>query len=127
MNFFNFFKPAKTPAYQSILENHKIFFDKTFLIVGEKYECRKNPKKKRSDVIKKTSLKSSVYIEKYFYNNLPAYMIVNAKNNLDLGVLSAGAASWLTDYYMKGETVVYLTDRFDGSFHVRVIVYQPSK
>ena len=35
-------------------------------------------------------------------------MIVNAKNNLDLGVLSAGAASWLTDYYMKGETVVFL-------------------
>lgn len=99
-------------------------FSKEFLIVGEKYECRKNPKKKRVDVIKKTTLKTPVHIEKYMYQGAPAYMIVNSKVDLDLGVLSKGAAAWLSDYYSQGTIKAILTDKFQNSFHVKITVYK---
>lgn len=107
-------------------ENHKnkIIFQKEFMIVGTKYECKKNVKKKRADVIKKTTLKTPVHIEKYFYNGIPAYMIVNTKLKLDLGVLSANAADWLTEYYSKGTTSVTLSKVHNDTFLVTVTVSQ---
>lgn len=51
-------------------------------------------------------------------------MIVNSNLGLDIGVLSAGAADWLTSYCDKGNTVVSLTDKFQDSFHVKVVVYE---
>lgn len=102
----------------------QLLFQNEFLIVGEKYECQKNHKKKRPNVIKKTNTKSPVHIEKYLYKGVPAYMVVNTKLNLDLGVLSGNAAAWLTDYYSKGETKAVLTDKFKESFHVKISVYE---
>lgn len=105
-------------------ENDKIIFDKTFLIVGERYECRKNKKHKRSDVIKKTRLYTPVRVEKYTYRNKPAYMIVNADRNLDIGVLSQGAADWLSDYYKEGCVKAKLVDKYNSSFHVQITVQE---
>ena len=107
-----------------IPEGSKIIFEKEFLIVGEKYECRKNRNKKRLDIINKTRIGSPVHIEKYIYDGNPAYMIVNTEIGLDLGVLSSDAASWLTSYYSRGKTAAVLTDRFKDSFHVNVFVYE---
>ena len=77
----------------------------------------------RADVIKKTRLNTPVHIEKYIYNGKPAYMIVNTIIGLDLGVLSARAADWLTDYYIDGTTVdAVLIDKYNASFHVQVTV-----
>ena len=103
--------------------NATIHFEKNFLIIGVKYECLKNPSVQRSYAINNTNLNTPVHVEKYFYQDAPAYMIVNSISNLDIGVLSAGAASWLTDYYSKGTVFARLTDAFDGSFHVDIIVY----
>lgn len=103
--------------------NAIIHFQKNFLIVGEKYECLKNPSVQRSYVVNNTNLNTPIHVEKYFYQGVPAYMIVNSTIGLDLGVLSAGAASWLTDYYSEGTVFARLTDMFDGSFHVDIIVY----
>ena len=102
----------------------KVLFSNEWLLVGEAYECRKNPKKSRKYAIEKTTLKSPVHIEKFIYAKKPAYMVVNTALGLDVGVLSAGAADWLTPYYNKGNTVVSLTDKFQGSFHVKVVVYE---
>lgn len=110
-------------ASSALPPNAIIHFHKNFLIVGEKYECLKNPSVQRSCVINNTNLNTPVHVEKYFYEGVPAYMIVNSISGLDLGVLSAGAASWLTDYYSRGAVFACLTDKFDGSFHVNIIVY----
>ena len=106
------------------IDTKKVLFKNNFLIVGTEYECRKNKKKKRIDIIKKMHLNSPVYIEQYMYKGTPAYMIVDKKRQLDIGVLSVNAASWLTDYYSKGITCVTLTDKYKNSFHVDVIVYE---
>lgn len=118
MGLFNFIKKDSSNTDRPIL------FAKEFLIVGEKYECRKNSKKQRMGVIKKTTLKSSIHIERYTYQGKPAYMVVNTKEGLDLGVLSAGAASWLTDYYYKGNVEAYLVDKFQDSFHAKIVIYK---
>lgn len=109
--------------FKATTNTENILFQNEFLIVGEKYECRKNSKKMRADVIKKTRLNTPVHIEKYIYNGKPAYMIVNTIIGLDLGVLSARAADWLTDYYIDGTTVdAVLIDKYNASFHVQVTV-----
>lgn len=112
-----------TQNVKTLPPNARIHFRNEFLIVGQNYECLKNPKKQRSDVIRKTNLHTPVHVEKYYYKGTPAYMIVNSTTNLDLGVLSAGAASWLTDYCSKGKVFASLTDKFENSFHVLVVVY----
>lgn len=122
MGILNFLKVKE--QISTMDEAREILFDKEFLIVGEAYPCRKNKKYKRLDIIKKTKLHSPVHIEKYTYNREPAYMVVNTKRDLDLGVLSAGAAAWLSDYYNKGTVKVELTNRYKSSFHVRVTVYK---
>ena len=120
MGILDLFKPKKTSDL--LPDNSKVLFAENFLIVGENYECRKNPKKQRMEVIKKTKTGDSVHIEKYMYQGKPAYMIVNTKQNLDLGVLSSGAAEWLSKYYSKGDTIVNITDKYQTSFHVDVVV-----
>lgn len=120
MSFFDFLK--KNVQDEPI--NKNVIFSNEWLIVGESYECRKDPKKSRKYVINRTTLKSPVHIEKFIYARKPAYMIVNSNLGLDIGVLSAGAADWLTSYYDKGNTVVSLTDKFQDSFHVKVVVYE---
>lgn len=110
----------------AIFKNDNVIFDKSFLIVGDEYNCKKNSKFKRSDIIKKTSLKTPIRIEKYTYKKLPAYMIVNSKYNLDIGVLSAGAAAYLSDYFFKGSTIVELEEKVDSSFRVHVKVIESS-
>lgn len=124
MGLLDFFKTDKNLSEPADQVERKILWSKEFLIVGEQYECRKDKKKKRCDVISKTKLNSPVHIEKYTYQGSPAYMIVNSKLNLDLGVLSQGAASWLSEYYSKGDVTAYLINKYDGSFHVKITIYQ---
>lgn len=116
-------KAVSSSNVKSLPENAHIHFRNNFLIVGENYECLKNKKLQRSSVIKNTNLNTPVHLERYFYKGVPAYMIVNSNTGLDLGVLSSGAASWLTDYYSKGEVFATLTDKFENSFHVDIVVY----
>ena len=115
---------SMSPVTEKNFDSSKILFEKEFLIVGVSYECRKNKSKQRSYVIKQTQLSTPVHIEKYIYDKAPAYMIVNSKIDLDLGVLSAGAASWLSDYYSKGKTFAQLTNRYNDSFHVKITVVE---
>ena len=128
-NFKNESTSTQAPSEQAPFsykdnEESTLIFSKEFLIVGDQYECRKNPKKMRSDVNKKMKLDHPVYVEKYLYQGEPAYMIVDAKSRLDLGVLSKGAASWLTDYYSKGKVEAALVDNYQGTFHVKISVYK---
>ena len=59
MGLFDFFKltiktvsdPISKKEDESKSDERKILFSNNFLLVGEKYECRKNTKKKRKDVI----------------------------------------------------------------------------
>ena len=120
MGLFDLLKTKESAT--TIPEDCEILFVNEFLIVGESYECRKNKKHKRINVIKKTKVNSPVHIERYLYNKKPAYMIVNTKLDLDLGVLSAGAADWLSDYYNKGTVFAELVDKYESSFHVRIAV-----
>lgn len=122
MGIFDFLNVKEKTS--SMDETREILFDKEFLIVGEEYPCRKNEKYKRMDVIRKAKLHSPVHIEKYTYDRKPAYMIVDTKRGLDLGVLSSSTASWLSDYYNKGTVEAELTGRYKSSFHVRVTVYK---
>lgn len=103
-----------------------IYFNE-YLIVGENYECRKNKRKKRLDVIKKMKPNNRVFLEKYYYQKKPAYMIINPGDNLDLGVLSQGAAFALSSKHPEGKFFAYLSNEYNNSFHVKIFVYDEKK
>lgn len=122
MNIFSkFFKDTTT---QTLHNTDKVLFSNDFLIVGENYECRKNKKKLRRDVIKKMKVNDVVLIEQYIYNGKPAYMVIDPRTNLDLGVLSQGTAKWLSEDYPNAQIDAYLLDKYKNSFHVKVRVIE---
>lgn len=94
-----------------------------YLIVGTKFECRKNSKKMRKNVIKKMHLGDSVFIERYLYKGLPAYMIVDPKSKLDLGVLSASTAEYLSTKFSNIIFDAYLCEKINDTYRVHIKIY----
>lgn len=102
----------------------QLVFSNDFMIVGAQYECRKNKHKMRHAVIAKMKPNMQVNIEKYSYKGSPAYMIVDPKTHLDLGVLSQGAADWISRDYPNAKIEGILTERHNDTFKVKINVYQ---
>ncbi len=111
--------------FQNIIpiEKRKLISEKSWLIVGESYECRKNKKKMRKDVIKKMHINDKVLIERYIYDGKAAYMVVDPKSKLDLGVLSAGVAEYLSTNYSNAVFEAHLEDKYKDSYHVHINIY----
>lgn len=65
---------------------------KAVAVVGGEYPCRKDKKTMRDTAEKGIRIGSRVTIERYTYQGQPAYMVINSKNSLDIGVLSQGMA-----------------------------------
>ena len=120
MGIFDLFKRKKTSDV--IPENAEIIFAENFMIFGGNYECRKNPKKQRIDVIHKTKEGDAVHLEEYMYEGKTAYMIVHDKQKLDMGILGAGSAEILARYYSQGNVIVKLIGENQSSFCVEVVV-----
>ena len=105
------------------IEERERASEELYVIVGADYECRKNKKKMRKDVIKKMHVNDKVLIERYTYNGEAAYMVVDRKSNVDLGVLNAGVAEYLSTKYPNAVFDAYLHDKFENSYHVHITVY----
>lgn len=109
---------------QTISNDMQLVFSNDFMIVGAQYECRKNKKEMRQNIIKKMRPGMHVHVEKYSYNGSPAYMIVDPKSKMDLGVLSQGAADWITRDYPNAKIEGILTEKHNDTFKVKVCVYK---
>lgn len=103
-----------------------IVYETEYLIVGVDYPCRKNKEKKRKDIIKHMHSGNIVVLEKYTYQGSAAYMIVDPKSSLDLGVLSAGAAEYIYDHYPNAIFDASLSSKYKNSYHVLIKVIQRS-
>lgn len=66
-------------------------------VVGGEYPCKKDKKVSRVTAGKGIRIGSKVTIERFTYQRKPAYMVVNPKNGLDIGVLSQGTAFAVAD------------------------------
>ena len=115
---------TSSKSVNSASNDMRLVFSNDFMIVGAQFECRKNKKKKRYSVIEKMRPGMTVNIEKYSYKGSPAYMIVDPKSNLDLGVLSQGAADWINRDYPNSKIVGTLSERHNDTFKVKINVYQ---
>lgn len=94
MGLFDKFKKDKTVTDTNDVEAMKKRL-KSISLVGEQYPCRKDKRKMRRSAEKGIKIGSKVTLERFTYNRKPAYMVVNPKNGLDIGVISTAQASWL--------------------------------
>ena len=87
---------------------------KAITLVGEQYACRKDKSMKRRAAEKGIKIGSKVILERYTYKGKPAYMVVNTRNNLDIGVISQVQADKLaartSDKTLQGEIVEQYKD-----------------
>ena len=97
-------------------------FSNTYLIVGSTYECLKNPRKYRYAVQANMCEGDPVIIEEYLYDGKSAYMVINPKNRLDIGVLSAGAAQYISMRFPHAVLHGVLDEQFDGTFRINVYI-----
>lgn len=113
-------------VFQNIIpiSERTLVSESEYLIVGANFECRKNPKKRRMDVIKKMHLNDIVLIERFTYAGSAAYMIVDPKSNLDLGVFSATVAEYLSTKFKNVVFEAYLCEKVDSIYRVHVNVYK---
>lgn len=112
------------PPTETISNDMQLVFSNDFMIVGAEYECRKNKKKMRQNIIKKMRPGMHVHVEKYSYKCSPAYMIIDPKSKMDLGVLSQGAADWISRDYPNAKIEGILTEKHNDTFKVKVCVYK---
>lgn len=120
-NIFNqFFSKNTFSNSNTFVFDESLFIGKEYLIIGHPYNCLKNKKKYRFDVLKKMKLNDPVIIEKYYYKGSPAYMIIDPKTKLDFGVFSAVAAHHISTHYTDNEFEGYLCQRLDDSYKVRI-------
>lgn len=119
MGLFDLFKKnIKTETIEA-----PVLFRNEFLIVGNEYPCKKNKKIMRNSVHRKMKIGAIVNLEYYRYNKQPAYMVVDPKTGLDLGVLSHGAASWIHDEYRKKLKVCKICEKFRDTYRISVVIY----
>lgn len=123
MGLFGLFKKKAYEAFDpSSCPADDILFDRSYLIVGYQYNCKKRPALERQYVIRSMHVGDTVHIEEYVYQRKAAFMITNPRNGLDLGVLSSGAADLLSHEYPNTVKRAILDDEYNGSFHVRIVI-----
>lgn len=96
---------------------------RSYRVTGTAYECRKNPKKKRLDILKPMKLGDPVVLEFYEYEGETACMVVDCKSGLDIGVLHATSAKTLKEYYQNPVFIAKLTENHGYNVAISVDVY----
>lgn len=89
--------------------------NQSLAIVGHEYPCKKDKKVMRSTAEKGIRIGSQVTIERYTYQGEPAYMVVNPKNGLDIGVLSRVQAGKLSKRTKAKVIRAEIVDFFDDA------------
>jgi len=88
--------------------------EKILMAVGNEYECRIDTRKRRKDVIKKLHIGDFIEVKPYKYKNSTAFMFVDPRSRLDIGVIGSGSAEYIRNTYelkdlvMLGEIVEIL-------------------
>ncbi|MBO7726899.1 MAG: hypothetical protein J6S50_00450 [Oscillospiraceae bacterium] len=107
---------------------------RTNRIAGVGYECRKDPKKKRLDVLKSLKVGAPLVLEYYEYEGRPAYMVVDCKSGLDIGTLHEGTAVSLKESFPNAVFVAKIVEnnKFDVSvtydiYGERMVYYSMTK
>ena len=116
------FKKSKIPE-KEFPDRDDLVAVKENAAVGIVYECRKNPKKSRLNVLKKMKVGSPVEFEFYFYQHEPAYMLIDRKSGLDFGNLSRGVAETIFKTFPHATIVGRITDMSCDFVHVRYEIY----
>lgn len=88
---------------------------KQWRVAGVIYECRKNPSRKRLDVLKPMKPGSALVLEQFVYNGRPAYMVVDCKSGLDIGVLYENNAEFLSECFPRAKFIGKLVESNDHS------------
>ena len=83
---------------------------RTNKIAGVRYPCRKNPKKNRMDVLKNMKVGSPLILEYFEYEGQPAYMVIDCKTGLDIGVLYEETSIALKESYPNAVFVAKLVE-----------------
>ena len=116
-----FFK--KTKSNSQFYDLNSLVTTRENLAVGTVYECKKNHKKNRQQVLKKMKIGSPVDFEFYYYGDQPAYLLIDRKTGLDFGNLGQEVASSIFDQFSKCVIVGTISDFYDNSAHVRYEIY----
>ena len=123
MGLFGLFKKKAVEAFDpSSCAPDDVLFDRSYLIVGYQYNCKKRPSLERQYVIRSMNVGDTVHIEEYMNQRKSAFMVINPRNGLDLGVLSSGAADLLSHEYPNTVKRAILEDECKCSFHVRIVI-----
>lgn len=96
---------------------------KDFRVVGTQFECRKDPTRMRSNILKSMKLNNPVVLEYYEYKGAPAYMVVDCKSGLDIGTLQEGTAKYIKDCYPNAIFVGVLVEKTDKVVGVSINIY----
>lgn len=107
-------KKDSTPS----IDFSKLEYFNEFLIVGEQYKSKMNPKTNRLDLMKKTKVGDIVKLVEFKYKGESAYMVVSERLKCDLGVLSAGAASWVKSKNCR--MVGYISEPYKNSYQIKL-------
>ncbi|MDO4490505.1 MAG: hypothetical protein Q4B85_05525 [Lachnospiraceae bacterium] len=127
MGAFDFLKSifVSKPKNKKNYKSGDLIFEKEYLIVGNEYPCKKRSWVKRNKIMKKMNIGDPVIVKKYKYEGKPAFMIIDPKTKLDIGVLGQGSADTVNSYYKKYKSVIcnaVLTERAAGSFRVKIYI-----
>lgn len=88
------------------------------IIVGDSYECRKNSKKARRNIIAKMHVGDSVSVEFFRYKGRPAYLVVDDKSGLDIGVFSQVVADKIYASFPNAFISGHIDEIDGGNIHI---------
>lgn len=83
----------------------------TISLVGITFECRKDERTNRQDVISYLKEGDIIEIEKYKYKRKDAYMLIDKATGLDFGVMSANLAEEFSKNYSNNKIEGYISKR----------------
>lgn len=69
----------------------------TETVMGAFAECKKNPSKKRVEVLQKLSVGNRLNLEIDYYEGKPYYIVVDPISGLDIGSLPAGSSATIRE------------------------------
>lgn len=95
-------EPAPAPAPEEPLEQPKPLepvYQIEFNVAGVTFNCQKNRKEKRQDVIADMTEASPIELEEYEYRGKPAYLVIDSIADLDIGNVPKNIAAELYEKY----------------------------
>lgn len=116
------FKKSKIPE-KEFPDRDDLVEIKENYAVGTIYECKKNPKKNRLNVLKKMKVGSPVDFEFYYYQHEPAYMLIDRKSGLDFGNLSQTVADSVFKHFPNATIVGRISEILEDTVIVRYEIY----